>query len=173
MERVHHDEVERVAKLGPVLALELDLAGVAAGCNRDRAGRAVQRGARVVSDEDTAEQAPPAGSHDQQVGTDDQPKLSMSPRSPPSGVGSSYRGHEGVREWFARLRLLGHDHQIVLSETRDVGGGRVFATGSLTLAREAGVAPFSAVERIDRGLIVAAHHYLTDSDMIERLGLIS
>ncbi len=34
------------------------------------------------------------------------------------------------------------------------------------------IAPFSALHRIVDGLIMAAHHYLTDADVLARLGLV-
>lgn len=89
-----------------------------------------------------------------------------------SGLRGSYGGHEGVREWFDRLTRLRHEHRIVLSEARAVGVGQVFAAGSLSLAGEPDIGPFCALHRFDGGLIVAAHHYLTDPEMIERLGLV-
>ncbi len=88
------------------------------------------------------------------------------------GIAASYRGHDGVREWFTRLRYLHHEYRIVVRETQELGDGRVFATGSLSLAGESDIGPFCALHRLDRGLIVAAHQYLTDPDMIESLGLI-
>jgi hypothetical protein len=45
-------------------------------------------------------------------------------------------------------------------------------TGAIRLDREADVGSFCAVNRVDDGVILAAHHYLSDADMIERLGLI-
>jgi ketosteroid isomerase-like protein len=89
-----------------------------------------------------------------------------------SGLRGSYRGHDGVREWFANLKRLRHEHRIVLSEARAVAGGSVFAVGSLSLAGEPDIGPFCALHRIDDRLIAATHQYLTDPDMIERLGLI-
>ncbi len=89
-----------------------------------------------------------------------------------SGLKSCYRAHDGVREWFAGLRRWRHDHPLVISETLDVGGGRILASGSIHLHGEADIGSFCAVNKIDDGLIVAAHHYLSDAGMIERLGLI-
>ena len=89
-----------------------------------------------------------------------------------SGIAASYRGHDGVREWFARLRHLRHEYRIVLHEAREISEGRVFASGSLSLAGKSDVGSFCALHRLDGGLIVAAHQYLTDPDMIESLGLI-
>jgi len=34
------------------------------------------------------------------------------------------------------------------------------------------IGPFCGLHRLAGGLIVAAHHYLTDPDMIEYLGLV-
>jgi ketosteroid isomerase-like protein len=89
-----------------------------------------------------------------------------------SGVSGCYRGHDGIREWFTRLRRSDQDHPIVIYETRAVGEALVLATGSIRLDGEAEIGSFCAVNRIDDGVIAAAHHYLSDPDMIERLGLI-
>ena len=88
------------------------------------------------------------------------------------GLSSSYRGHDGVRTWFAELRRRRHEHQIVLAEVRCVGEDQVHAVGSLSLADELDIGPFCGLHRLAGGRIVAAYHYLTDPDMIERLGLI-
>ena len=55
---------------------------------------------------------------------------------------------------------------------RVVGEAPVLAVGALTLAGEFEIAPFCALHRIVDGLVVAAHHYLTDPDMLECLGLV-
>ncbi len=89
-----------------------------------------------------------------------------------SGLRASYRGHDGVREWFTQLKHLRHEHLIVLCEAREAGQGQVFTSGSLGLAGEPDIGPFCALRRISGGLIVAVHQYLTDPDMIESLGLI-
>lgn len=89
------------------------------------------------------------------------------------GLCACYRGHDGVREWFADLRRSRYEHRIAVSETRDLGAGRVLASGTLWLGEQGEVESVCAVERISEGLIVAARHYLTDTEMIERLGLIS
>ena len=88
------------------------------------------------------------------------------------GLDGSYRGHDGVRRWFVRRTQLRHEHVFVLSDVNGVGDDRVLAVGALTLAGEFEIAPFCALHRIVDGLIVAAHHYLTDADMLERLGLV-
>jgi ketosteroid isomerase-like protein len=88
------------------------------------------------------------------------------------GIAASYRGHEGVREWFERLRTLRHEHRVVLREAQEMDGGRVFASGSLSLAGESDIGPFFALHRLEGGLIVAAHQYHTDPGIAEFLGLI-
>jgi ketosteroid isomerase-like protein len=88
------------------------------------------------------------------------------------GLSGCYHGHDGVREWFMNLRRSRQDHPIVLHTTRDVGSGLILATGCLHVHGEADVGSFCAMNRIAAGLITAAHHYLSDVQMIERLGLI-
>jgi hypothetical protein len=88
------------------------------------------------------------------------------------GIVASYRGHDGVREWFARLGHIHHEYRIVLDQAREAGEDRVFASGSLSLPGDADIGSFCALHRIGGGLITATHQYLTDPDMIESLGLI-
>lgn len=88
-----------------------------------------------------------------------------------SGLAGSYRGHEGVSEWFERLRMR-HDPRIRVTELHAVNGDQVNVIGSLSLGDDPEIAPFCGLHRIRDGRIVAAHHYLTDPDMIEYLGLI-
>ena len=88
------------------------------------------------------------------------------------GLDGSYRGHDGVRRWFARRTQLGHEHVFVLSDVHRAGDDRLLAVGALTLAGEFEIAPFCALHRIVDGLIVAAHRYLTDAGTLERFGLV-
>ena len=88
------------------------------------------------------------------------------------GIDGSYRGHDGVRRWFARLTRLHHKHHIAVSDVHCAGDGKVLAVGALTLGEDFEIASFCALHRIADELIVAAHHYLTDADMLERVGLV-
>ena len=88
-----------------------------------------------------------------------------------SGISGSYRGHEGVCEWFARMRAR-HEHRILVAEVQSVGEDQVSVLGSLCLGADPEIAPFCGLHRVRDGRIVSAHHYLTDPDMIESLGLI-
>jgi ketosteroid isomerase-like protein len=89
------------------------------------------------------------------------------------GIAGTYRGHDGVREWFGRLTTLCHEHRVVLNETRHLGDGRIFALGSTSLRSQPDIGPFCPLHRLEGGLIVAAHQYHTDAAMAESLGLIS
>jgi hypothetical protein len=88
------------------------------------------------------------------------------------GLDGSYAGHDGVQRWFARLTQLRHEHVIVLSDVHGSRDDRVLAVGSLRLVGSVEIASFCALHRIAGGLIAAAHHYLSDPDMLEHLGLI-
>jgi ketosteroid isomerase-like protein len=88
------------------------------------------------------------------------------------GLERRYRGHDGVRDWFAQLRLWRHEHRIALSEVHAVDEVTVIASGSLSLHGDAGIAPFCGLHRIEQGLIVDVREYLTEPEMIERLGVL-
>ena len=90
-----------------------------------------------------------------------------------SRLAGSYRGHDGVQRWFARLTQLHHDYVIAWSEVYGSGDDRVLAVGELRLAGNPEIASFCALHRIADGVIVAANHYFSDPDMLEHLGLIS
>ena len=86
------------------------------------------------------------------------------------GLRECYHGHSGVRDWFTQLRSLRHPHRIVLSDVRDLGDGNVFAVGALSVAAgEPEIGPFCALHRLNGRLIIAARHFLTDPDAIERV----
>ena len=89
------------------------------------------------------------------------------------GLNPSYRGHDGVREWFTQLRHQHHCYRITVSEARRVGDDQVLAVGSLCVAGVPDVGPFCGLHRFADGRITTMHHYVTDPDMIEQLGLIA
>ena len=89
-----------------------------------------------------------------------------------SGLDGSYRGHGGVQRWFAQLTRLRYEHVIVMSNVHSSGDDKVLAVGALRLVGNMEIAPFCALHRIVDGVIVAAHHYLSDRAMLEQVGLI-
>lgn len=82
-------------------------------------------------------------------------------------VDGAYHGHDGVRQWFEQLVAEERQHSLDVSEFRDAGKDRVIAMGNLRLDHQADAVPFWALDRFSAGLIVAAHHYLTDADILE------
>lgn len=79
-----------------------------------------------------------------------------------SGIGSIYRCHPGVSEWFADLARMEHRHRVDLAEVSISAGDRVIAAGTLSAAGPDGPSSFWAVDRFENGLIVAAQHFLSD-----------
>lgn len=77
------------------------------------------------------------------------------------GLDSGYRGHGGVREWFAALQRMEHRHRVELAAVQESAGGKLVASGRLAAAA-AGPTAFWAVERFEGGMIVAAQHFLSD-----------
>ena len=53
-----------------------------------------------------------------------------------------------------------------------MGDDQVLAVGSLCVAGVPDVGPFCGLHRLAHGRITTMHHYVTDPDMIEQLGLI-
>jgi ketosteroid isomerase-like protein len=99
------------------------------------------------------------------------PDVRFHPRGP-VGLDGSYRGHDGAKRWFVRRTQLRHELVFALSDVHCAGDDQVLAVGALTLAGEFEIAAFCGLHRIVDGRIVAAHHDLTDADMLERLGLV-
>jgi hypothetical protein len=89
------------------------------------------------------------------------------------GVASGgYRGQEGVERWFAELTARGLEHRIVVAEIRVLPSGAILTVGGLSFADEPAGTPVCAVHQIDDGLIVTAHHYMSDPDTLLRLGFL-
>jgi hypothetical protein len=65
-----------------------------------------------------------------------------------------------MRIWFEDLTRMEHPHRIKLSAVRTSGAERVVATG--TLAGAAGPTSFWAMKHLENGVIISAHHYLSD-----------
>jgi len=90
-----------------------------------------------------------------------------------TGLDRSYRGHDGVRRWFERIGQLGHEYQLCVDRlSSDAEGSVVTVAGSVRLG-QAALAPFSAIHDIASGQILSARHYLSEFDLIERLGLVA
>lgn len=78
-----------------------------------------------------------------------------------NGLDRSYRGHDGVRSWFARMKELDFEHRFAVSDIRG-DSEEAMAVGKLRLEPDADPIRFWMLDKIGNGLIVSAHHYLTD-----------
>lgn len=85
-----------------------------------------------------------------------------------NGLDRSYRGHDGIRRWFARMEELGLEHRFAVSDVRG-DSEEAMAVGSLRLEPDGDAIRFWMLDKIDDGLIVSAHHYLTDPGAFPRL----
>lgn len=79
-----------------------------------------------------------------------------------NGIDVAYKGHGGVRDWFADLARMEHYHRIELSKVQASSRGEVIAAGTLSAAGPGGSSSFWAVDQFKGGLIVTARHLLSD-----------
>jgi ketosteroid isomerase-like protein len=84
-----------------------------------------------------------------------------------SGLDRSYRGHDGVRSWFARMKELGLEHRFAVSDVRG-DNEEAMAVGKLRLEPDTDPIRFWMLDKVEDGRIVSAHHYLTDPEAFPR-----
>lgn len=92
---------------------------------------------------------------------------------PTSIVGSHrvYHGHDGLRRWVEDLDLSEVQHQVRVHEVRALEDDRFVVLSEVLLDGDL-VSPSAMLARLgDSGRIVEAHAYLTDEQMLTRLGL--
>ncbi len=77
-----------------------------------------------------------------------------------------YRGHDGVRAWFQCVRASHHEHQIEIDNMVHTHNGQLLAVGTITHRPTAQANPFCALHTLADGLIIAAHHHLSDPDTL-------
>lgn len=85
------------------------------------------------------------------------------------GLRGAYRGHDGVRSWFAQVNDFPYRHCIDLAEVRDISDGRLLGIGALCVTGHGPVVPFCASHTFRDGLIAATHHYAGDPDRMSML----
>jgi hypothetical protein len=89
-----------------------------------------------------------------------------------AGVGEVYHGHDGLRRWLEGLRVSRVQHQARVREVRAFDESR-FAVISEVLLEGEPVTPSAMVARLsDAGTIIDARAYLSDEQLLERLGLV-
>lgn len=91
----------------------------------------------------------------------------------PSRLGGAtpHRGHDGVRAWWNAMVAAGTWYEVVIGEIRQYQPDRVVILGEI---REHGepISPWCVVIHVRHGLIVESRSYLSESDLLEQLGLI-
>jgi hypothetical protein len=83
-----------------------------------------------------------------------------------SGLRRTDRGHDGIRCWFAALQHWRHQHRINLIEVTRSDDGQLLAFGTLSHEQSASLSPFCGLHRFADGLIIAAHHHMSDPDSL-------
>jgi SnoaL-like domain len=84
------------------------------------------------------------------------------------GTKGSYRGHDGVREWFAALKAWEHPHHIDLDRLLWTLEGEIVAVGRFAHSRTP--TPFCAIHALEGGQIIVARHYLSDPETLLLIG---
>jgi hypothetical protein len=84
------------------------------------------------------------------------------------GVRSEYRGHAGVREWFAAIEASPEATTVTPDRLRLFGRDRVVVEGEID-----GVdARFVALYALRDDRLAEVHAYMSDREMLEQLGLL-
>ena len=70
-----------------------------------------------------------------------------------------------IRCWFAALKHWRHQHRVNLIEVTRSDDGQMLAVGTLSQSNP-NLTPFCALHRFADGLIIAAHHHMSDPDSL-------
>lgn len=81
----------------------------------------------------------------------------------------TYRGHDGICEWFAVLMECKRKLRIERLTVSAHVTGELIASGMLTRLHCSQPTPFCGVHTVEDGLIVCAYHYLSDPDSVLEL----
>ena len=92
-----------------------------------------------------------------------------------SSVQGAYRGHAGVREWWADTSETFESFRLELDDLRDLGSDRVLALGTLRVRGQgSGVdaaVPSGSVATIREGRVLALKDYGDRAKALEAAGL--
>ncbi|HTY97039.1 MAG TPA: nuclear transport factor 2 family protein [Solirubrobacteraceae bacterium] len=83
---------------------------------------------------------------------------------------TDHEGHDGVRAWWKAMEDRGDWYEVGIREIRQPDPDRVAILGDIYDEGER-VSPWCLIMRIRGGLIVESHSYLSDADLLDRLGL--
>jgi len=88
------------------------------------------------------------------------------------GTRRTYYGHDGLRQWVTDLGSSQVKHQARVREIRVVDESQFVVLSEVLVGGEV-MCPAAMVARVDdQGLIVEARGYLSDAQMLTRLGLV-
>lgn len=99
------------------------------------------------------------------------PEIEFSPTSL-VGARHTYHGHDGLRRWVRELKQALIEHQVRVREVRVLDDIRFVVLSEVLLEGDT-VSPSAMLARVSAdGLIVEAHAYLTDEQLLVKLGLV-
>lgn len=88
------------------------------------------------------------------------------------GERTVYRGHDGLRQWVSELRTAMIQHQVRVLDVRALDENRLVVLSEVLVDGEQ-LSPSAMVATLSQaGKIVEAHAYLSDRQLLERLGLV-
>ncbi|HEX5309308.1 MAG TPA: nuclear transport factor 2 family protein [Solirubrobacteraceae bacterium] len=87
------------------------------------------------------------------------------------GGAKPHRGHDGVRAWWREMAAGDRWYQVLIEEIRHLAPNRVAVLGEIYDQGEQ-ISPWCVVIGIRNGLIVESHSYLSESKLLEQLGVI-
>jgi ketosteroid isomerase-like protein len=82
-----------------------------------------------------------------------------------------HNGHDGVRAWWNAMIAADTWYEVVIHEIRQHDPDRVVILGEIR-EHEEPISPWCVVIRVRNGLIIESHSYLSETDLLEQLGLI-
>ena len=82
------------------------------------------------------------------------------------------RGHAGVREWWAAMAASGRWYTVIIGEVRQLESDRLAILGEIRENDEP-ISPWGVVIRLRNGLIVESRSYLSDTELLESLQVIT
>ena len=87
------------------------------------------------------------------------------------GERRTYHGHDGLRRWVSDLGASGAKHQVRVLEVRRLDDSRFLVLSEVLLDGDL-ISPSAMIARLDEAnKIVEARAYLTDEQMLTRVGL--
>ena len=83
----------------------------------------------------------------------------------------SLTGHAGVRAWWEAMEASGKWYEVVVSDVRLLGADRVAILGEIRDRGEL-MSPWAVLFRVHNGLIIESRSYLSDTELLDELGLL-